>query len=229
MRSTTLRVSTTLVLALAAVSMVAAAEPAANRSFIYDVTITNLTQDQVISPPVVATHRGSTGIFTPGESASTELRMLAEDGLVDPLVMLLEDDPDVLSVAAAPGPVMPGESVTLQVHAFLWFDELSAVGMLVTTNDAFFGVDSHELGRFPFLAPIGPIFAPAYDAGTEANNENCGFIPGPPCGNPGVPDTDGAEGFISVHPGIHGVGDLDAAVWDWRNPVAKITVTRAGH
>lgn len=230
MRSTTLRVAVTLALVLATASMVAAAETASRRSQLtYDVTITNITQDQIFSPPVVATHRDGTGIFTAGESAGMELRMLAEDGLADPLVALLEADPDVLSVAAAPGPVMPGESVTLQVQSHPRYGRLSAVGMLVTTNDGFFGVDGHEMAILPWLAPSGPILAPAYDAGTEANNEDCGFIPGPPCGNPGVPDTDGAEGFVAVHPGVHGIGDLDAAVWDWRNPVAKITVTRAGH
>ena len=29
----------------------------------------------------------------------------------------------------------------------------------------------------------------AWDAGTEFNNELCGFIPGPPCGNPLIRDT----------------------------------------
>ena len=31
---------------------------------------------------------------------------------------------------------------------------------------------------------------------------------------------------LHIHAGIHGVGDLDAATRDWRNPVALITVRR---
>ena len=50
------------------------------------------------------------------------------------------------------------------------------------------------------------------------------FIPGPPCGNAGVRDTGNAEGFVHVHAGVHGIGDLVAADHDWRNPVAKITI-----
>ena len=35
-----------------------------------------------------------------------------------------------------------------------------------------------------------------------------------------------AEGFVYVHPGIHGGdgSDLDAAARDWRNPVARLSI-----
>ena len=32
------------------------------------------------------------------------------------------------------------------------------------------------------------------------------------------------EGFIHVHAGIHGIGDLIEAERDWRNPVARIAI-----
>ena len=66
--------------------------------------------------------------------------------------------------------------------------------------------------------------SPAYDAGSESNNEDCDFIPGPPCDNPLVRDTANAEGYVHVHAGIHGVGDLVPATHDWRNPVAAISM-----
>ncbi len=69
-------------------------------------------------------------------------------------------------------------------------------------------------------------YSPAYDAGTEVNNEMCAYIPGPPCGNGGVRDTAGAEGYVYVSNGIQGTGDLDPAVFNWNNPVAKIMVKR---
>jgi hypothetical protein len=32
-----------------------------------------------------------------------------------------------------------------------------------------------------------------------------------------------------VHAGIHGVGDLQASEYDWRNPVAYVSVRRMGN
>jgi hypothetical protein len=41
-------------------------------------------------------------------------------------------------------------------------------------------------------------------------------------GSPGV-----GEGYVHIHTGIHGIGDLlTAAMYDWRNPVAEITIRR---
>lgn len=33
-----------------------------------------------------------------------------------------------------------------------------------------------------------------------------------------------AEGYVYIHPGIHGIGDLPATNHDWNNPVAKVTI-----
>lgn len=70
-------------------------------------------------------------------------------------------------------------------------------------------------------------YALAYDAGSKENNELCPFIPGPACAGAGagVRAPAGAEGFVYVHSGIQGVGDLGPEN-DWRNPVAKISVVR---
>jgi len=48
----------------------------------------------------------------------------------------------------------------------------------------------------------------------------------PPCGNKFFRDTAGAEGFVHVHSGIHGIGDLDPETLDWHNPVAEVTIRR---
>jgi hypothetical protein len=76
------------------------------------------------------------------------------------------------------------------------------------------------------VSPFGEktFAADPYDAGSEANSEFCEFIPGPPCENPGVRDTANAEGYVHIHAGIHGIGDLDASMFDWHNPVAEITI-----
>ena len=39
--------------------------------------------------------------------------------------------------------------------------------------------------------------------------------------------SDGAEGYVYVHSGIHGIGGVDPSVWDWNNPVALITIEQA--
>lgn len=205
-------------LALTALAVPAAAQPAAT----YRVTVTNISQ-QIISPPIVASHSWRTRIFVPGYAASPELAAVAEDADASGLLAALGADPQVLDFAIGDGPLMPGASATLEIEVDPRHNRLSAVGMLVTTNDAFFGLNNLILDGGPGVMHVS---VPAYDAGSEANNELCAFIPGPPCGNGGVRDTDGAEGFISVHPGIHGIGDLSAAAWDWRNPVARLTIVR---
>ncbi|MHC4220669.1 MAG: spondin domain-containing protein [Planctomycetota bacterium] len=191
----------------------------------YMVTITNLTYDQIISPPVVVVHDGRFSLFQPGQQAGSELAALAEDGMTGPLAGLLEVSTGVVDYAVADGGIPPASSVTVEVSARGHGKLLSLAGMLVSTNDAFVGLDGLALSS-GFAAAFGAtsVDAPAYDAGSEANTESCDHIPGPPCGSPGVRVTDGAEGFVHVHRGIRGVGDLDDSAKDWNNPVANVTV-----
>jgi len=108
-----------------------------------------------------------------------------------------------------------------------WYDRVSLVGMLVTTNDAMYAARG---GRVPDAGSL-TTYSVAYDAGTEGNNENCRAIPGPPCFSERVRSTPEAEGFVHIHAGVHGIGPafpdgLDPAQHDWRNPLAKITIER---
>ena len=190
----------------------------------YIVRITNLTQSQIFSPPLVVSHRPTINLFTPGTAALPELVTLAEDGNSTPLAELLATFPDqVMATAAASGPVLPGKTVELVIRAAGGFNRISTVGMLVQTNDTFFAVRGARLPR-RFLQAMHT--AVAFDAGSEANNESCDFIPVPPCGSGGVRATDGAEGFVYVANGIHGIGDLTSAAYDWRNPVARVVIQR---
>ena len=188
------------------------------------VTVTNLTRGEVISPAVVATHnKNLQPLFTLGAPASAELAAIAEDAVNTDLVNMLNADSsvgDVQTVFFQGGPIPPGKSASVEVNAPAGFEYISVVAMLVTTNDAFFalnGIRGAPVGETTYLSP-------AYDSGSEANNELCAFIPGPPCGNAGVRDTGNAEGFVHIHAGVHGIGALVAADHDWRNPVAKITI-----
>jgi hypothetical protein len=193
----------------------------------YTVTITNLTYDQIISPPVVVVHNGQFDLFQPGLPASSELTALAEDGMTGPLEGLLAISPGVSDYAVAAGGIPPGGSITVSVRVQGSARMISLAGMLVSSNDAFVGLDGHALPFGLFNSSRATVInAPAYDAGSEANTESCAHIPGPPCGNPGERVTDGAEGFVHVHRGIQGTGELDAAAKDWRNPVARINIQR---
>jgi len=99
--------------------------------------------------------------------------------------------------------------------------------MLIPTNDGFFALNG-EAGPQGTHKSV-TYYSPAYDAGGEANDELCANIPGPPnvCTGEGFnPSREGDVNFVHIHPGIHGIGDLSAAKYDWRNPVAQIVITR---
>ena len=109
--------------------------------------------------------------------------------------------------------------------------EVSLVTMLVNTNDALTAllnvdVSGLEVGASRQFITI------SYDAGTEANTELSGTMPGP---------ADGGEGFNSVrddiadevrgHPGAVTMDDGLAnsvlnEIHRWDNPVARVTITR---
>ncbi len=203
-------------------SAAAAAEAAGGGGVLYDVTVTNLTRGQILSPPVVVAHRSNFRVFRAGDSAAPELAALAEDADSADLIALLESDPAVHAVEIGNGVILPGESLTVTIALGGGSRMITALGMLVTTNDSFFSGTRRIQGA-------GSSFdAPAYDAGSEANTQDCDHIPGPPCDNPFVRVTDGAEGFIHISSGVREAGDLDVGVHDWRNPTARIVVSRAG-
>ncbi len=194
----------------------------------YQVTITNITAHQTFTPILVASHQTNVHLFTFGDSASEELENLAESGNPQPLADLLEGI-GVRDVKTADAPLPPGQSLTFTLSARAVIDEISVAAMLVPTNDAFFALNGVDV-------PVGNFtktyYALAYDAGTEFNDEDCDNIPGPPtvCTGEGFNlSRENAEGFVHIHRGIHGSGDLSAARYDWRNPVAKITVSRVHH
>lgn len=192
----------------------------------YEVTIANLTYQQVFSPPVVVSHRPDIAVGVAGEPASSELVAVAEDGDPTFLADLLDGAPDVIDVTASNAPIMPGDSQSFMVEAKGKDTVISAVGMLVATNDAFFFADSLPIP----LRGVLNTSADAWDAGSETNSELCTEIPAIACddgSNPNERNTENAEGFLHIHRGVHGGADLEPAVYDWRNGVAKITIKRA--
>lgn len=188
----------------------------------FEITVTNLTSGISFTPLLVASHSGRTALFQPGQPASEALGVMAEGGDTMPLQNALRDSGEVLDSVSTTGLLAPGASVTVRVRGNSRFDRLSIAGMLLPTNDGFVGLNSAEL---PWDRATVTLTLSGYDAGTESNDERCANIPGPHCGGAGV-SAGVAEGFVHVHGGIHGIGELSAPTYDWRNPMAQVTIRR---
>ncbi len=191
----------------------------------YQVNITNLVPMQLFTPVLVATHNSSTTMFLPGTAASPELQALAETGDIAPLAALLNADTNVMDVQDSGGLHGPGNTGGVFVTGSGTFNRLSLAAMLIPTNDAFVGLNT----TLPADGETKVVYAFAYDAGTEVNDERCASIPGPSypeCGGPGSGGAPGGgEGMIVIHSGIRGDGDFGRNR-DWKNPVARITIRK---
>ncbi len=167
-------------------------------------------------------------LFVRGQPASPELAILAEEGDTAPLTGLLTGMPEVLDITNSSALLNPGASVTIKVKTRGAFNHLSVASMLIPTNDGFFALNGV---KGPWVQKVATHTSVAYDAGSERNDELCASIPGPSfveCGGPGGggKPTGDEEGYVHIHAGIHGIGDLNAAERDWRNPVAQIVIRR---
>jgi hypothetical protein len=193
---------------------------------VYDVTVENLTEGQLQTPFVFATHLSNRTMFRSGHPASEGLQQLAENGGVPVLAREVDGVFGVGTVAViGDAPIAPGHSVTQRVVASGGFGRASLAAMLICTNDGFAGVDTVRLPRHGETVRYT---GNAYDAGTEVNTEAYQDLV-PPCdgkGQTGETDPALAEGGV-VHPheGIAGGADLDPAVHGWRDPVVKVTIT----
>ncbi len=189
----------------------------------YQVTITNITNSINFTPILVASHRKDISLFELGSAASADLTAIAEGGDTSALASTLASNPGVIDIQNSGGLLGPGQSVTVTVNAAYYARRISIASMMLPTNDGFIALDSAKIPRKGSVT----YFSPGYDGGTEENDELCINIPGPTCGgipfSPGV--NPGDEGYVHIHRGIQGIGDLTPEK-DWRNPVAKITITR---
>ena len=188
----------------------------------YKITITNLTPGQPIAPAMAATHHAGMSFFQPGKAPSPELADLAEAGNGQPMAAKLLATPGFSDAQVAAGGIGPGNTITMTVSAHDG-DRLSLGAMLGNTNDGFIAIRNVAL-------PNGKngvtYMADGYDAGTETNDESCSTVPGPACGGAALSPEDRGEGVVVIHNGIHGIGGLSAAKYDWRNPVARIVIER---
>jgi Spondin_N len=234
--------------AAAAAALVATPAAEADRADTFEVTFTDLTSGQPLTPAVAATHRSSNELFRVGDAASFGLKEIAENGNNAPMLARLGADGDVsdadqapggpLVPAGSPGDAMFGQSTTFTLTADRGARRLSLAAMLICTNDGFTGVNSLRLPTR--VGDSVTVETMAYDAGTEANTEDFADMV-PPCqdligvstGEPGTDKSDPAlaqNDVIRHHTGITGRRDLvgDVHGWDVNAPVARITVAATG-
>ncbi len=203
----------------------------------FQVTFTNMTAGQLMTPPVVALHDPSVHLFQVGAEASDAVRDIAETGNNAALVAFATANPDVVSGAEVigAGPFAAGGSVTGSISTAESGQVFSAVNMVICTNDGISGVDSIALpaGNEPVT-----VMAMAYDAGTRVNQADAlSFFP-PPCAAP--TDTGGGAGAneapvedpraaIAAHAGQGGLANVpEGANWDFAtsDQVLQIEIVR---
>lgn len=203
----------------------------------YEVTITNLTAAQPLSPAAVVLHNSNWSSMSLGTPASESLEILAEGGDNSGYLADAESDRHVRATSAGTGVILPGGSETLMLETKSRRLEsllLSATVMLVNTNDAIAAVLDQSLADLEAGESV-MFTAISYDTGTEANSETADTIPGP------AASTGAQEGFnavrddlrdaVHVHPGVVTSDDgLSTSVLTadhrWDNPVMSVVVER---
>ncbi len=153
----------------------------------YEITVTNLSSNQPLSPVAVVLHETLYSGWAIGSTSTVGLEHLAEGG--DNSTFLVEARmANSLGAESGAGVIIPGSSELVEISVQRGSDlQLTVASMLVNTNDAFTGSTGIDLSSL-LIGDELKVRLPIYDAGTEGNNELAGTIPGP---------ADGGEGFNS--------------------------------
>lgn len=213
-----------LALALTLTNSVSFAQEQDTRT--YEVSITNIMGAGQFTPVLATTHSRKTSLFSLGNTPRIGLARLAEGGDTSVLQATLEASESVGAVGTFTPEGTPltfaGETVEFSIESPVTARYMSIAAMILPTNDAFVALDTVSLPT----SGSATFYALGYDAGSEENDELCANIPGPTCGGDGSFSGLNGEGFVHISRGIQGIGDLDSSVYDWRNPVAQVTITR---
>lgn len=208
----------------------------------FNVRIVNLSNAIYYTPFLVAAHPAGTGIFTVGQPATGSLQAMAEGGDISGLVSDLNGLGATIAEDPAGGLLGPAMETNVDLNTDGTANELlTIVAMLLPTNDAFAGLNAVQIPTIPGTYVFD---VPAYDAGTEANDElltggsapGAAGMPADPGGLGGTGGTGAADADANPNVHIHrgtlgdldatgGVSDLDSSVHRWLNPVIRVVVT----
>ncbi len=171
----------------------------------FDVTVTNLTNGQPVSPIAVIAHQSGYSVFTIGSPATVGLETLAEGGDNSMLIADADADANVLATGSGGAPIGPAASETVTIDVLesdLPGLLVSVSTMLVNTNDAISGLNGVDVsGLAEGDAWTGR--AIVYDAGTELNTELAGEIPGPAGGGEGFNAArNDRDDRVTMHTGV---------------------------
>ena len=201
----------------------------------FDVSISNLTNAQPLSPAAVIAHNSDYAVFEVGVAATVGLEELAEGGSNTALIADADADANsVFATASGAAPVGPAGSETVSISLLesdLAALRLSVATMLVNTNDAITvlnGLDASSMA----IGDSVTLNAIAYDAGTEFDSESASDIPGPAGGGEGFNAVrDDEDDRVAMHPGI--VSRSDGLVGSdlteqhrFDNPVMRVRIER---
>lgn len=195
-------------------------------SFQFTVQVSNLTAGQPLSPiALIAHHEGN--LWQIGQPASSALELMAEGG----------DNSELLSFSAAiatsstDSPLGPGAQTNLTLTTETTEAlKLSLATMIVNTNDGFTGLNAIDVSALAVNETLTH-FTFAYDAGTEANTEATGSIPGPADNGEGFNEVRDDVNYVAMHPGVVSQQDgLSGSTLHsehkFDNPLAKVVITR---
>jgi len=192
----------------------------------YSVTVTNLTYAQPLSPLGVVLHADGKMWMT-GEASSEALEKLAEGGDNSDFIA----DSNALAAISSDGVILPGAASTIEISTTDRNATFFTVAtMLVNTNDAFSGLTGIDISTMA-IDDAKSWNLNVYDAGTEANSEAVGTIPGPADGGTGYDPLRDDANFIAHHSGVVSQDDgLSSSVLTqahrFDNPGIKLSITR---
>jgi len=203
----------------------------------FDITVTNLTANQPLSPVAVLLHDNSWQAFQTGVAASEAVELLAEGGDNSLLLSSAMSSSNVIDGASGSAAIGPGASETVSVEIpanELGTLSVSLLSMLVNTNDAFAAVNGASIAELGVNEQL-ELTAISYDSGTEANTETADSIPGP-AGTGGLREgfnatRDDVRDAVHVHAGVvtQDTGLSTSALTEahrWDNSVASIVIER---
>lgn len=199
----------------------------------YQITVSNLTNGQPLTPLGVIIHEPAYMPWRLGSTVSVGLETLAESG--DPSVFLSEADANAavaMSVSSSNGPFGPGTSEMVSISVDHSTNlQLTVAAMLANTNDAFTGVRNWNIGGLA-VGESASTMSHVFDAGTEANTETAGSMPGPAAMGEGFNADRSADlNRLTIHGGVVTTADgLTSSALNeshrWLGQAAKVVVTR---
>ncbi|MEM8497493.1 MAG: spondin domain-containing protein [Pseudomonadota bacterium] len=204
----------------------------------FEVTVSNLTLAQPLSPVAVVLHQSGFNSFVDGETASLAMELMAEGGDNTDVLGEAVAANEHLASASSDGPIPPasiGSPITLTVPEDQLSDvRLTVLTMLVHTNDAFTGANGSNVSAMAVGDTIR-LTGPTWDAGTENNDELGASIPGPDFGGEGFNSArDDIIDRVRFHQGAVTAasvesGDMNSDLAErhrFDNPTSRISITR---